>query len=71
MYLRLLVAAGLSFGLDRVTKLLVSRGLAVGQSVAVTSWLTIRRVVPRRGWRCSANPGSSSWFWRPCLAASA
>ena len=49
MYLRLLVAAGLSFGLDRVTKMLVSRGLAVGQSVAVTSWLTIRRVVPAPG----------------------
>jgi signal peptidase II len=49
MYLRLLGAAGLSFGLDRLTKMLVSRGLAPGQSVAVTSWLTIRRVTAAPG----------------------
>lgn len=44
MPFKLLLVAGVFFILDRFTKLLVSRRLALGQSVPVTSWLRIRRV---------------------------
>jgi signal peptidase II len=40
----LVVVAGVILILDQVTKTLVARRLALGQSAPVTSWLRIRRV---------------------------
>jgi signal peptidase II len=49
MPLTLLAVAGFSFCLDQATKMLVSRRLAAGQSVPVTSWLSIKRLDNARG----------------------
>ena len=49
MPLEMLLVALFSFALDQATKSLVARRLSPGQSVPVTSWLSLRRVVNARG----------------------
>ena len=49
MLLEFMAGAGVCFMLDQAAKMLVARRLAPGQSVAVTSWLRLRRVANARG----------------------
>lgn len=56
MPLMLLGVAGFSFFLDQATKRLVARRLAAGQSVPLTSWLSIKRMNNTWGLLLLRNP---------------
>lgn len=56
MPLGLLIGAGLCFSLDQAAKMLVARRLTRGQSIPVTSWLSITRLDNPRGLPLLRNP---------------
>jgi signal peptidase II len=55
MFLRLLLVAGFIVILDQLTKVLIGCRLAEGQSISITSWLSIRRVANVRGVKLLCN----------------
>jgi signal peptidase II len=63
MPFKLLISAGLCLGLDQAAKTLVARGLAPGQSLRLTSWLTLRRLANHGGLPLALSPRAQLWLW--------